>query len=195
MKDLLWFLIVLGVAGGAQWYYPNKYDPQIASLQAQVDKAAQEHKEAVVAIDQATRDKDALAKQLEASISQYEKKLSLQALQITDLTTKLQNAQKPVVSVAPAPQIIVAQEPQQKTVEMPDGSIVVVKSQPSAPSEDTQRNAQLQAKLASDQAALNNVRFRHDKWHGRGDIPDDISEAAVDALERQVRLDEAGLGN
>lgn len=126
MKHILWFLMVCGVAGGAQWYYPGKFQPQIDSLQAQVDKSALESKEAHVAVDQAGRDKAALAIQIEASKAQYEGKLKEASMQVADLTKKLQDAK--TGQTAPAP--VVAQvdtTPAEPSIELPDGSVVTVR--------------------------------------------------------------------
>jgi len=46
MKHLIWFLIVVGVAGGSEWYFPRQYAPQLAALQQQVDQATKARDEA-----------------------------------------------------------------------------------------------------------------------------------------------------
>lgn len=196
MERLLWLLLLLGVAGGAQWYYPTKYDPQIASLQASLDKEELEQKTTRTALEQAGRDKEAVKGQLETARIQYEKRAAEDTKKLADLTSKLQEAQKPALNPANAAPTVVTAETPVQTVIGPDGSIAMVQSAPPTGDSmvDGQKAARLKAQLAADRATLTKIQTLHDGWH-RGTIPDNISQAAIDALERQIRLEEAGMGD
>lgn len=198
MKYILFILVLCGSLGYAQYFYTNKYEPMISDYQAQISSLEKGNKETRSALEKATSELALTKNQLSSLKTSYDKKLSDTALQVTTLTSKLQEAQKAVlVTIPQISQIPAVQQASsdEHTVEMPDGSVIVVKSSNTSSVSASTNNSQLQAKLAADRAAFERAQKAHDSWSGRGNIPNDISQAAVDALERRVRLDEAGLAN
>ncbi len=92
MKHLLWFFLVCGIAGGAQWYFPQKYEPQLVALQQEVEQVGKARNEANDALAKATSD-----------LTNAKEEAEMATKRLAELQDRISQSVAPAPFSAPAP--------------------------------------------------------------------------------------------
>lgn len=193
MKYAIFALICCGSLYGSQWYYTNKYEPVVSELQAQVDSDKKIQKENQSISENNARDIKTLKDQLDSSTKTYEIKLGNLTKVNQELISKLEASQKELTSykapVVNQQQVIVDQSPAQQTMIGADGSIVMVPAKNSSNqiNSNVAKIQAIQSTLQSLQTQLQNTIRSNNEWHGRGNIPDNISSEAITHLQQDIQ--------
>lgn len=195
--NFIYGLITAIILAGS--YYELKLQPEITDLQGTVETQTEKLASASTAsgMDKITEasnhqrieDLKAVISGLQTALTQAKAKQSEQAIKTQPQTNSLPNTTI-AEEVAPVPTGF-------HQVESPDGTIRTYPNLPLSGEithlQATDPNATIRTELITLKAKLQTTISQHDSWHGNGDIPDNISQQAIQDIQRQITLDEQQL--
>lgn len=195
--NFIYGLITAIILAGS--YYELKLQPHLNELQSTIDTQSIDIEQAK---QQFATDK--------AQWARWQNQVDLLKSQVNGLQTALTQAKaklteeeaKTQPQAISAPNTTVAEQVAPAPtgfhqVESPDGTIRTYPNLPTAgelthlPSTDP--NTTVRTELITLKAKLQTTIGQHDSWHGNGDIPDNISQQAIQDIQRQITLDEQQL--